>query len=385
MKKIAFITHNLSLGGVQKNVALLANTLAKMYAVTMILFEEKAIAYTLDKRISILTLSHHPLELTHKGSVELEQIGQMLFDARSLELGNVLQKALFDVVIAFEDYNSLCTLQALPSQTKAIVSSRVSLAYGYKDRLIHLLPRSFYETHIKALYPNAQAVVSVSQGVGDELAMLGIESLSIANGIEMEKLLSLAQEPIPYEGEFFLHVGRFDTMQKAQDEVVHTYASVAGTLQSSLLFVGDGKDRARVEALVAEYGLQKRIFFMGFDANPYKYMQKCKGFIFSSHYEGMPNALLEALSLGCAVVAYQFEPSWSEFDGQEGILYIDRSDTLALSHALVRFENEPMLRSQLGQGAQKIIQAYRYEVCQKKWIELIESVIQKENRECAES
>ena len=378
MKKIAFITHNLCLGGVQKNVALLANTLAKMYAVTMILFEDKEIAYALDKRISILTLSHHPLDLTHKESVELEQIGKTLFDARSLELGNVLQKALFDVVIAFEDYNSLCTLQALPSQTKAIVSSRVSLAYGYKDRLIHLLPRAFYEAHIKALYPKADAVVSVSHGVGDELAILGIESVSIANGIDIEKILSLAKEPIAHKGEFFLHVGRFDTTQKAQDEVVHAYASVAGTLQSLLLFVGDGKDRARVETLVAEYGLQKRIFFMGFDVNPYKYMQKCKGFIFSSHYEGMPNALLEALSLGCAVVAYQFEPSWSEFDGQEGIFYIDRGDTKALSGALVCFENEPMLRSKLGQGAQKIIQAYRYDVCQKKWTELIESVIQKE-------
>ncbi|GEM_PF-2608355 len=386
MKKIAFITHNLCLGGVQKNVALLANTLAKMYAVTMILFEDKEIAYALDKAISFITLSHHPLDLTHKESVELEQIGKTLFDARSLELGNVLQKASFDVVIAFEDYNSLCTLQALlPSQTKAIVSSRVSLEHGYKDRLIHLLPRSFYEAHIKALYLKADAVVSVSQGVGEELAMLGIQSLSIANGIEMEKLLSLAQEPIAHESEFFLHVGRFDTTQKAQDEVVHAYARVAGTLQSALLFVGDGKDRARVEALVAEYGLQKRILFMGFDANPYKYMQKCKGFIFSSHYEGMPNALLEALSLGCAVIAYKFEPSWSEFDGHEGILYIDRGDTKALSGALIRFENEPMLRSKLRQGAQKIIQAYRYEVCQKKWIELIESVIQKENRECAES
>lgn len=385
MKKIAFITHNLCLGGVQKNVALLANTLAKMYAVTMILFEDKEIAYALDKAISFITLLHHPLDLTHKESVELEQIGKTLFDARSRELGDILKDAAFDVVIAFEDYNSLCTLQALPSQTKAIVSSRVSLEYGYKDRLIHLLPRSFYETHIKALYPKAHAVVSVSHGVGDELAMLGIQSLSIANGIEMEKLLSLAQEPIAHESEFFLHIGRFDTTQKAQDEVVHAYARVAGTLQSALLFVGDGKDRARVEALVAEYGLQKRILFMGFDANPYKYMQKCKGFIFSSHYEGMPNALLEALSLGCAVIAYKFEPSWSEFDGHEGILYIDRGDTKALSGALVRFENEPMLRFHLGQSAQKIIQVYRYEVCQKKWIELIESVIQKENRECAES
>lgn len=378
MKKIAFITHNLCLGGVQKNVALLANTLAKMYAVTIIFFEEKAIVYPLDNHISIITLSHHPLDLTHKGSVELEQIGKTLFDARSLELSNVLQKASFDVVIAFEDYNSLCTLQALPSQTKAIVSSRVSLEYGYKDRLIHLLPRSFYEAHIKALYPKADAVVSVSHGVGEELAILGIQSLSIANGIETEKLLSLAQEPIPYEGEFFLHVGRFDTAQKAQDEVVHAYARIADTLQSALIFVGDGKDRARVEALVAEYGLQKRILFMGFDANPYKYMQKCKGFIFSSYYEGMPNALLEALSLGCAVVAYKFEPSWSEFDGNESIVFINRGDTETLSKMIVLLEKKPEVRQQLHQSALNVARHYQHDVMLQRWKTLITKVFNNE-------
>jgi glycosyltransferase involved in cell wall biosynthesis len=385
MKKIAFITHNLCLGGVQKNVALLANTLSNIYAVTIILFESKEVAYALDKSIALLTLPQHTLHLADKNDLELEFIGMELFDIRSRELGALLKEASFDLVIAFEDYNSLCTLHTLPKKSKAIVSSRVSLEYGYKDRLIHLLPRSFYETHIKALYPKAEAVVSVSEGVGEELAKLGIASVSIANGIEIEKLLPLAQEPIAYEGEFFLHVGRFDTAQKAQDALVHAYAKVSDTLQSSLIFVGDGKDRASVEALVAQYGLEKRIFFMGFDANPYKYMHKCKGFIFSSHYEGMPNALLEALSLGCAVVAYKFEPSWREFDGKEGILFINRGDIESLSLALVRFEKEPIFKVALEQGAQKIIQAYRHDRCQQQWVKLVNNVVSKEACVCAES
>ncbi|NCD11373.1 MAG: glycosyltransferase [Epsilonproteobacteria bacterium] len=384
MKNIAFTTHNLCLGGVQKNVSLLANALSSTHKVTLILFEDKPFSYHLDSTITVYTLSPHALELDNKTEEELQNIGEVLFDARSKELAHLFESHVFDVVVSFEDYNNLCTLNALKKGMKAIVSSRVSLEYGYKNRLIHLLPPSFYKTTMQKLYPKAECVVSVSDGVKEELAKLGIRAKTIANGIELKKLQTLSQDACALNDEFFLHVGRFDTAQKAQHEVVEAYKSVAKELQSALVFVGDGKDRAKLEALVGNYGLQKRIFFMGFDENPYKYMRKCKGFIFSSYYEGMPNALLEALSLGCAVVAYKFEPSWREFDGKEAVLFIEKGDIKELSKALVRLEKEPILRKTLQKNAQCIIQKYSQEMCQKRWRELIETVAKKEDQSCAE-
>lgn len=384
MHKLAIVTHNLCLGGVQKNVALLANSLADVHEVSLVLFEEKPFAYNLNPRIRVLTLSHHALDLENKTEDVLQMMGKELFDARSAELSSLFEKNSYDVVVSFEDYNNLCTLKALKKGMKTIVSSRVSLEYGYKNRLIHLLPPSFYKTTMQKLYPKADAVVSVSDGVKEELAKLGIRAKTIANGIELKKLQTLSQEACALNDEFFLHVGRFDTAQKAQHEVVEAYKSVEKELQSALVFVGDGKDRASVEALVGNYGLQKRIFFMGFDENPYQYMRQCKGFIFSSYYEGMPNALLEALSLGCAVVAYKFEPSWREFDGKEAVLFVEKGDIKELSKALVRLEKEPILRETLQKNAQCIIQKYSQEMCQKRWRELIETVAKKEDQSCAE-
>ena len=338
----------------------------------------------LNPKIRVLTLSHHTLDLENKTDDVLQMMGKELFDTRSAELSSLFEKNSYDVVVSFEDYNNLCTLKALKKGMKAIVSSRVSLEYGYKNRLIHLLPASFYTTHIQKFYPKADAVVSVSDGVKDELAKLGISAVTIANGIDLKKLQTLAQEDIAIKDEFLLHVGRFDTTQKAQNEVVEAYESVAKELQSALVFVGDGKDRASVEALVRGHGLQKRIFFMGFDANPYKYMQKCKGFVFSSYYEGMPNALLEAGSLGRAVVAYRFEPSWREFDGKEAILFVEKGDIKGLSKALICLEKEPMLREKLQKNIHYIAQEYSEQMCQHRWKELITAVAQKENSACAE-
>lgn len=379
MKTIAIITHNICFGGVQKNAVLLANSFAQTHEVSLVLFEEKPFSYHLDSRVKVFTLSHSALTLENKTEDELEKIGEALFNARSSELLTLFENIFFDVVVSFEDYNNLCTLKALKNGMKAIVSSRVSLEYGYKDRLIHLLPPSFYKTHIQTFYPKADAVVSVSDGVKNELAELGISATTITNGIEIKKVQTLAQEDIAFNDKFFLHVGRFDATQKAQDEVVKAYQCVASRLQSSLMFVGDGKDRSKIEALVRAYKLQERIIFMGFDENPYKYMSQCKGFIFSSYYEGMPNALLEALSLGCAVVAYKFEPSWKEFDGKEAILFVEKGNIKELSKALIHLEKKPKVRAKLQKNAQKISLLYTQETCLQHWRELITAIAQKEN------
>jgi glycosyltransferase involved in cell wall biosynthesis len=98
----------------------------------------------------------------------------------------------------------------------------------------------------------------------------------------------------------------------------------------------------------------------------------------------MPNALLEALSLGCAVVAYEFEPSWSEFDSKEAILFVEKGNIKELSRALVCLEKEPILREKLQKNAQKISQMYTQETCLHHWRELIATIAQKESNSCAE-
>lgn len=382
MKKIAFVTHNLCLGGVQKNIALLSNTLADIYDVSVILFEKKEIAYKLDKRINILTLTHHIFDLAHVSSVEMEKIGMRLFEIRSSEIGMLLMEHNIDVVIAFEDYHSLCTLRTLPHSIKAIVSSRASLTYGYDKRFIHLLPPTFYKKMIPLLYPQASNVVAVSEGVQKELLAWGINAIVIPNGLDRPLLQHLADEPLPLpiDNDFFLHVGRFYKIQKAQDEVIHAFAKVVSSLKSALVFIGDGNDRAEVEALAKIYHLEDRIYFLGFDVNPYRYLKRCKGLIFSSYYEGMPNVLLEALGLGCSVISYRFEPSWEEFQNQHGIVFVDKGDINALSEHMVAFEHEPYDDRLLHERAEQVLKSYDIHKTVSQWKQLIVEQFNAQNK-----
>ena len=49
--------------------------------------------------------------------------------------------------------------------------------------------------------------------------------------------------------------------------------------------------------------LEKRVIFLGFDNNPYKYLSKCSIFVLTSNSEGFPNVLVEAMICGCSVIS----------------------------------------------------------------------------------
>ncbi len=70
-----------------------------------------------------------------------------------------------------------------------------------------------------------------------------------------------------------------------------------------LLILGDGPLRAELEALIAALGLQDRVRLAGRVDNPLRYFARARIFALSSHVEGMPNVLVEAMMCGCTPVA----------------------------------------------------------------------------------
>ena len=95
-------------------------------------------------------------------------------------------------------------------------------------------------------------------------------------------------------------VGRFRP-EKRFDRLVEAIAFLNSDLYH-LTCVGDGSELETVKAQVAELGLNSQISFVGFQKNPYPYIQAADALILSSDYEGAPNVVLEALGLNIAVV-----------------------------------------------------------------------------------
>jgi len=298
MKKVAFFTQNLSIGGVQKSVSNLANYLVEFYDVTIILAEDnKSIKYFIDNKIKIYKIQTKKLDINKDG------IGKKLFYYRVIELNKILEKLEADLVISYEDYNNLILLQT-KSKCKKLVSCRVSLNDSYKqDSFVHLLESSFYLKMIKEIYAEADLIIAVSKHIMSELCLLNpsINVCTIYNGIEETKSINSEIN----NANFILNVGRLHP-QKGQKDLIYAFDLIKNEIEENLFILGDGDLKEELQSLILELNLEQRVFLKGF-RDPYPYIEKCSLFVFPSYYEGFSNSILELMSMKKAIVSYNYK------------------------------------------------------------------------------
>src|SRR5690606_20941149 len=83
------------------------------------------------------------------------------------------------------------------------------------------------------------------------------------------------------------------------------HAVLARGTQARLVFIGDGDAdmTGYLQSLVDGYGIGEQVTFLGRRSNPYKYLANADVLALSSHYEGTPNVIVEAIALGVPVVS----------------------------------------------------------------------------------
>ncbi len=155
----------------------------------------------------------------------------------------------------------------------------------------------------RTLY-GARPLVAVSRGVADDLrAAFGIGTGNIrviGNPFDFAAIRRLAAEPCslrPAEP-YILHVGRY-AAQKRHDLLLAAFAGLDMPHRLVLLTPPD----ARLAALVAQHGLERRVTIADFQANPYPWMAGAELLVLCSDHEGLPNVLIEALACGTRVVS----------------------------------------------------------------------------------
>jgi glycosyltransferase involved in cell wall biosynthesis len=183
----------------------------------------------------------------------------------------------------------------------------------------------------KRIYPWADGIVAVSEGVAEDLAhILGLPRKKIEviyNPVITPELLEKAREPVdhpwfqPGEPPVILGVGRL-TEQKDFPTLLRAFALVRKERAARLVILGEGEDRPQLKALVDELGIAEDVDMPGFVDNPYGYMAGAAVFALSSRWEGLPTVLIEAMALGKPVVATDCPSGAREIlnDGRYGTL-----------------------------------------------------------------
>lgn len=149
-------------------------------------------------------------------------------------------------------------------------------------------------------------------------------------------ILRQTEIPAPFRRHELLYVGRLAAL-KGLDDLLDIFAEVAKIDNEAMLrLVGQGPEQLKLEQKASMLGLAGRVIFEGFQPNVTAYYQRAKAVVLTSYYEGFPNVLAEAISVGTPVVAFDCPSGPSEIiqDGINGCLIRDR-DKKAMAAALL--------------------------------------------------
>lgn len=156
-----------------------------------------------------------------------------------------------------------------------------------------------------------------------------------------------------------LAIGRL-VPQKGFDLLCRAWALSHSQLPDwSLRIVGEGAARDELRLLVSTLGIEARVQFSEYSANPFSLYSECGIFVLSSRFEGLPFTLIEAMACSAPCISFDCPNGPREVirDGENGML-IPAKNVRALADALVKLGRDPILRCRLGDEAQHIAKAY---------------------------
>lgn len=326
-KRIAFIIGSLDRGGAERVISILSRKYAELgWQTDIILLLDNKIEYRIapDTRV---------LDFSGKTASRWYRLPQWLRKIRSY-----VKTEKPDVIVSFvARINVITQIARLGLHTdRVILSERNDPECDGRGRIVRLLTRW--------LYPKADYVVFQTRRAAGYFPYLN-NRIIISNPIQIETSASPSAAPK------IVSVGRL-TKQKNQRLLIESFAEIADRFpRYTLEIYGEGDLRNYLQDLIDRLNLHDRIFLKGNVFHIHKAISDAALFVLSSDYEGLSNALLEAMMMGLPCISTTCAGS-DEYivSGKNGIL-VPIGDKTALVNALESLMGDAGLRQRLGNAA----------------------------------
>jgi len=237
-----------------------------------------------------------------------------------------------------------------PSQ-KIIVTHHGKVVYS--GLLKSILTKIYELTFLRFILNRCTYAVALSESDKQHLLSLGISENKISiipNGIDV----SVFRQPSSSELQRFIDVYSLEdkkivlflsviSERKGIFDLILSFRDI-GSEDIVLLVVGDGPERVKAESLVASLGLSHRILFTG-KASFHDVLcaySVADVYVLPSYFEGMPTTIMEALVMGCPVIASDLPCIRDNFSND--IHLVPVHDIGALSHKIMNVLNNPDTR-----------------------------------------
>ena len=357
--RISFIIDQMRTGGAERVIANLSNQFVSQgHDVSVVMLNETSEQsyYPVDDGVRLI-----PIKRDYKKNNPLKKI---------LLLRNCIRDTTPDIIISFLYHINVYTyLASLGLRIPHIVSERNDPRSSPKSKLLRISRCFVFNAADGCVFQtkNAKEFFSAKIRSGSEI---------IPNPVV---LMHTPKEPFDREKKITA-AGRL-VPQKNYDMMIRAFSAFSEKFPDyRLVICGEGSARTSIEALIRELGMENSVELLGQVENPHEIIYNSTAFALSSDYEGMPNALLEAMALGVPSVSTDCPcggPSDLINDGENGML-VPVGDAGAMAAAFEAIATNSEFGEKLSAGAKPLRTAYSVETIAERWLEYMTKV--KNNR-----
>lgn len=357
---ILFFIPRMGSGGAERVISVLSNSFVeKGHTVHIAQLIQSKSFYPLDERVTLSDMSIH-IRRTNKLLALWDQARFFLRGVRYIK--KEVKERQPDVVIAFMRQSGIMMWVArmLGCKAKLICSERNDPTV--QNALVRFIMRRVYKS--------SDLLVCQGQTVADYFSSVK-NKIVIPNPINGDTLADRAENIVSR----VVAVGRLDK-QKNFELLINSFADVYPNFpQYRLDIYGEGPERNTLQRLIDSKDMQEHICLCGAKKNVQELISDASLFVMSSNYEGFPNALLEAMSIGLPVISTDFSTGIARelIEGENGLV-VPVGDRQSMSKAIAELLSDDERRRSMGALNREKCKKFYIPQIIEKWEDAIKSL-----------
>lgn len=353
MKKIVFVIESLQYGGAERVLSEITRFLTyKGYEITVITFVSREREYKLDKKIRRINL-----EIPNSG------IQKLIGGSQSLR--KTLQNEKADICIAFDILANILLLLSAPTNSKVVISERNAPKQTELSIYSKILRFLLYRRANYYVFQTEEAAACYSKKIQNRNFIIPNPVLS---NLPQKKYCNLNKEVIA--------IGRLEK-QKNYELMLRSFREfLCNYGEYTLSIYGVGSEKNNLMDLCNKLGMTNQVVFKGNSDKVHELIKNAEIFLMTSNYEGIPNALMEAMAMGFPVIATDCPSGGVAMlieDGINGILIEDK-DEKKIAQAMSFYVDNPEIEERMGTSASNVRTRFSLETIGNMWVNMIEQI-----------